>query len=237
MRKHLFLLSCLLLLSGSLFAQSTEPEGYTDFDAISSSTQYPILGKEVTSGIDYYTGTANINVALYTISSYGFKIPISLQYAFSGKKNHSHHNTIATNWELTGVGYIKRTVKGRPDEKGWLTSQGAIASNSLASEWKIDAFKNKVSIRFDGEPDFYQYILPSGKSGGFVMNYDKSISLIPYQDIKVEWMNSSVPPESYFVITDTNGVKYYFGTSDNSREISRPYTGSGSAGPNDYISA
>ena len=238
MKKYLFLLSCLLLLSGELFAQDSKPEGYTDSDGASLNAQKPTVEKIVGSSVDYYTGTANIGVSLHTISSYGFKIPVALQYTASGVKYETYANGIGDNWKLAGAGRITRTVKGQPDEAGWIAGHGTIALGDLANEWNREAIEQKISNGFDSEPDFYQFELPTGQYGSFVMNSDRSIILFPYQDIKIEWkivdinghlvdssyeMNSSIYEKSCFVITDANGIKYYFGISEDCKELSTYY--------------
>lgn len=249
MRKHLFLLSCLFLLSGSLFAQSTEPdksnaipEGTTqnatldesageegsniptvmaasEPDLISPETANPTMGREVSTGVDYYTGTGNVSVLLHTILSHGVNIPISVRYTASGVKYHDRtYTTVGTNWKMTGTGRITRVIIGEPDETGYLAGDGITGANILGTEWKASKILSRLKNKFDGQPDLYRFELPTGQSGAFVIDYNKSITLIPYQDIKVEWLNNDIYGNSYFVITDTQGVKYYFGPSEEYRQ-------------------
>ena len=197
---------------------SAAADGTMASDYAALATERPTMEKQVKSSVDYYTGTANVNVSLYTVSSYGFNIPISVQYTASGLKTDVYPTTVGLNWKLTGTGRISRFVNGQPDETGFLDGHGALAANSTASEWKNSAISSKIEDKFDGEPDLYYFELPSGLSGMFVINYDKTIALIPYQDVKVEWMNNTDYANSYFVITDAQGMKYNFGSTADSRD-------------------
>lgn len=244
MRKHLFLLFCLLLLSGGLFAQNIEPDknkntievtpiihesdgneaenlsavmaaetepSEPNYMAPLTPMEQPVLEKIAKTSVDYYTGTANVYVPLYTISSYGINIPIGLNYSAKGIKLFDSPSWCGSNWKMTGGGSIKRVLMGMPDETGWLAGHGASAATA-------GNFDDKIKNKFDGQPDFYHFELPTGETGGFVINYDKSIALIPYQDIKIQWVNNTIYNDSYFVITNAQGLKFYFGTSQAYKE-------------------
>ena len=255
MRKRLFLMSCILFISGTLFAQHSETseerseavgsmgEISTGENRISESLDEKeslnltrsaagpensgfslsagnlTMARQVGSSVDYYTGTANVNVQLYNISSYGIEIPVAVRYSASGIKLDDLPTWVGSNWNLTGGGKITRNVMGEPDETGFFNGDGYMASNSNAADWKQSAMKTKLENGFDGMPDVYSFELPTGQSGMFVINFDKSISLIPYQDLKIEWMNTSASyVNRYFVITDAQGFKFYFGSSSAYRE-------------------
>lgn len=203
-------------------ASSTSP-GETTGTASDYATlmaQSPTMPRDIQSSVDYYTGTAKVNVPLYTISASGVQIPIGVQYTASGIKTDTYPSWVGLNWKLTGIGRISRFINGQPDETGFLDGHGKKAANSDANEWKSSAISDKIDDGFDGEPDLYFFELPNGQSGLFVIDHDSTIAVIPYQDITIEWKNNEDYATSYFVITDAQGLKYRFGSKEVSREHS-----------------
>ena len=123
---------------------------------------------------------------------------------------------------MTGAGRITRMVMGEPDETGYYDPRGFNGLGSGYSTWHIPEILKALEGKYDGEPDIYRFELPTGQSGMFVIHKgqtsDKEILLIPYQDIKVEWMNNTDYANSYFVITDAQGLQYRFGSTDEYRQ-------------------
>ncbi len=248
----------MLLLSGSLFAQNTEPDnskavtgntngqtaitatsneglniqsaatGVTPPEGISSpDAANPTIRREVNSAVDYYTGTANVNVNLYTISSHGVNIPVSVKYSASGIKVDDLPTCIGSNWKMTGAGRITRMVMGEPDETGYYDPRGFNGLGSAYNTWHIPEVIKAINEKYDGEPDIYRFELPTGQSGMFVIHKgqtsDKEILLVPYQDVKIEWMNNTDYANSYFVITDAQGLQYRFGSTAEYRQSETCY--------------
>ena len=123
-------------------ASSTSP-GETTGTASDYATlmaQSPTMPRDIQSSVDYYTGTAKVNVPLYTISASGIQIPIGVQYTASGIKTDTYPSWVGLNWKLTGIGRISRFINGQPDETGFLDGHGKKAANSDA---KVRPFRTK----------------------------------------------------------------------------------------------
>lgn len=66
--------------------------------------------------VDMFTGTATVNIPLYTIQSRGGSLPISLSYNTSGVKVRQLGTSVGLGWNLNVGGMISRDVRGTPDE-------------------------------------------------------------------------------------------------------------------------
>ena len=66
--------------------------------------------------VDYYTGTARVDVPIYTYSDNDFNIPISASYASTGFQPQRQTGIIGLNWFLNCGGSITREIRGLPDD-------------------------------------------------------------------------------------------------------------------------
>jgi len=160
--------------------------------------------------VSHYTGTASINIPLYTISAGGVQVPVSLGYQASGIKVKDMETWVGLGWRLSTGGRISRMVRGaQADEEGYSKVSGTpdgIDANNLSS-WNTDKIDERNDAEFDSEPDLFFFEIP-GKSGQFVADYNGNVHLIPYQGIQVRW--NRTPYSSTFTVTDESGNRYYF---------------------------
>ena len=160
--------------------------------------------------VSHYTGTASINIPLYTISAGGVQVPVSLGYQASGIKVKDMETWVGLGWRLSTGGRISRMVRGaQADEEGYSKVSGTpdgIDANNLSS-WNTDKINERNDAEFDSEPDLFFFEIP-GKSGQFVADYNGDVHLIPYQGIQVKW--DRTPYSSTFTVTDESGNRYYF---------------------------
>jgi hypothetical protein len=66
--------------------------------------------------VDLSTGVASINIPIYTLSSHGINVPVSISYHASGIKVQDVASPVGLGWVLNAGGIISRTVLGQPDE-------------------------------------------------------------------------------------------------------------------------
>ncbi len=178
---------------------------------IPPSPESSALIRSINIPVNHYTGTASIGVPLMNIQSGGINIPISLSYQTSGIKVQDIAPWTGLGWNLSAGGKITRLVRGKPDEGGYCKEDGRAASQS----WNEEKYISRLVSDFDGQPDIFYFQLP-GRSGMFVCNYNGKAYTIPYQNIEIEWVD-----KKYWVITDENGCKYYFGNTSAEREITK----------------
>lgn len=69
------------------------------------------------SPVDYYTGTAQVNVPIYDYADNDFQFSISAGYASTGFMPQRQTGILGLNWFLNCGGSITREIKGFPDDK------------------------------------------------------------------------------------------------------------------------
>ena len=174
------------------------------------SPEAAAMMRSINIPVSHYTGTASINIPLYTISAGGVQVPVTLGYQASGIKVKDMETWVGLGWRLSTGGRISRMVRGaQADEEGYSrvsgTPDGEQANN--LSSWNTDKIDERNDAEFDSEPDLFFFEIP-GKSGQFVADYNGNVHLIPYQGIQVKW--NRTPYSSTFTVTDESGNRYYF---------------------------
>ena len=178
------------------------------------------LARNISIPMEYHTGRANVQIPLYTVQSRDLSIPITLTYQSSGIKVQDLPSWVGSGWNLSAGGKITRIVRGTPDEKKYLIPGSNTSLPFLFKHepnWTVTKFNQILDLQnhyaIDGQPDVFYFEIP-GKSGMFVFDPDGVAHTIPYQDIKVEWVD-----KEYFTIIDEKGNRYALGTSNSSKEL------------------
>lgn len=225
MKLKILSLSCLFAAALTTVTQAQTTETVSEvLSPMSSPNMATVKGFE--GKMNYYDGTMNIQIPLYTLSEFGLNVPIELRYKTSGIKVEDTASTVGLGWNLVAGGRITRIVQRDPDEseKGfcagiWWTPQslfkdayGSIPPPSVSlGRFVVDgSFLQKKKI--DLEPDLFYFEIPN-YSGLFVCDYTGKVHTIPYQNLNIKWVD-----KSYFVIKDTAGNTYTLGETDATRE-------------------
>ena len=194
------------------------------------------LGKYGDIPVSYQSGTPSISIPIYTASSGHLKHDISLSYHASGLKVQELASWVGTPWSLNAGGVITRAVRPGPDDRGFSTSNyshGHYAdygynSYLLSGANTIDDYNFARGFK-DGEPDIFTFNF-DGYVGKFYFDDDRRAVLVPQSDFRIETDYSAANGGFQgFVITVSNGTKYYFGKTGNTGttdpiEISNPCT-------------
>ncbi len=195
-----------------LIATGIAVQGYGQRQAIAPpSPQGGALMRSINIPVSYYTGTASINLPLYVAGSQGIQVPIQLDYQASGIKVNDAATWVGLGWRLVAGGRITRMVKGEPDEKGFCRSPSSTSDGYVATDltkWTIESVGTRHDNHFDSEADLFFFEFP-GASGRFFVDYDGHAWDMPYQNLKIEWLDKTLP-SSYFKITDNSGTQYLF---------------------------
>ena len=102
--------------------------GYSQFDFKQFVPQNPnvsALFKSTITPVNEYSGTANINIPIYTLQEGGLSIPISIGYATGGIQVSEESSVVGLGWSLNAGGAITRNVNGIDDfhiTKGFLAN-------------------------------------------------------------------------------------------------------------------
>lgn len=209
-----------LLLSGILFlsypdanSQQIDPQINKDAPRLIPSTPNAAALTKY-SGIDVALNTGMIKheIPLYLFSAGKLSLPISLSYSSNGVRVDEFPSLAGMSWILNAGGVITRTVNGAIDE----TATRREVSNNWGtySQEMLDYIIGYGNPYWgegnDTEPDLYSFNF-SGYSGKFVLNNALQPVIFPHTNLRVQTNFSGTTYN--FLVTDPNGIKYYFGGS------------------------
>ncbi|MFZ2783944.1 MAG: hypothetical protein WAZ36_06065 [Sediminibacterium sp.] len=176
------------------------------------------LGKYGEIPVGKYTGAASLSVPIYTISTGGIQIPISLSYNGSGIKVEEQASWVGLGWSLNAGGAIAISTVGLSDfrpNSGFLNHSYDLTTFPALSEQDK---KNMVTLISNGsldiDPDIYMYNV-NGNSGKFIIDKSamKAIS-VPRNDLQVNLPGTT--PGNEWEILDAKGNKYIFNAKETS---------------------
>ena len=183
--------------------------------------------------VDKATGSVNATIPLYTVSAGNVSLPIYLSYATSGIKSTDIEGSAGIGWNLAVGGAITRQLRGIPDDvvgdmsgtarTGWISGTTGNTINGMTiynttnppnySNVATDVtfIQNNFNYQYDTEPDIFNVSAP-GLSLQFVFDKDHNIRTIPYQDVKITYVNNipgggGIPS---FTVTNDRGITYVF---------------------------
>lgn len=172
-----------------------------------SPTAYE-LGKYGQLPIGMFTGTPNVDIPLYTYKSGNLSIPISLSYGSNGIKVDQLSTNVGLGWNLNIGGVITRIVRDESDEENeYIYPESDLHEAGYNSPVALDYFYLGGQNNVDTETDMFMYNF-LGFTGGFILDSDKSIILIPNKDLTISGYSEN--GQIGFEITDSKGIKYIF---------------------------
>ena len=193
--------------------------------------------------------SASIQVPLWVINLRDFSLPLNLTYNTSGLKVNDLHSIAGMGWSLNAGGFIKRQVRGFPDEyqgengteyKGWFDID--------QSSWfcELDSIKRYYEGEWDFQPDIFYYNI-SNEMGSFIFGSDESIHLTKLTDIRIDVDFENYDPafcDVYFSAPESMGgyfgsLNFFFtdnqGTKSYVRPIEYSYTKTSQYSPFDLL--
>ncbi len=202
-----------LALISCLFAYADQdPTPRHDYvpNVIPPSPTAAELGRYGQIPVGMFTGTPQISIPLYTMTSRQLSIPVSLSYSSNGIKVDQVASWVGLGWSLNAGGVITRIIRGQEDEKTTFPVPVNIEENCYET-W--DFLHHIWNDMLDTEPDLFSFNF-AGHSGSFVMYVNEQnewdIALIPFQDLRVEFDYIQGELDN-FTITTSDGIKYLFG--------------------------
>lgn len=161
--------------------------------------------------INERSGLVSASIPIYTYVAGNLKLPISLNYLGNGVKVDELSTWTGINWNLIAGGVITRTVKDVPDELAgsrYLYTPEDIGLMNLTDDGPNINHLITIasSSTTDTQADIFSFSF-LGISGGFYLdeNLDPVLTGLE-QNLKIDKFDPNT-----FIITDQNGVKYYFG--------------------------
>ncbi|MDH5380016.1 MAG: hypothetical protein OEW75_04140, partial [Cyclobacteriaceae bacterium] len=131
-----------------------------------------------------YTGTASVNIPLYTINFDGWNLPLSINYSSNGITTNEEASEVGLGWSLSATGVISRTIRGHDDffdggvegrHKGYVYDTNPITFDvgyepdmGSTPPDQNSYYAYLVQQKPDTEPDLFNYNF-FGYSGTFVL--------------------------------------------------------------------
>lgn len=168
----------------------------------------PSSSTRVTQGQVNNRGGVSLNIPL-ALQTAGFtNVAVGLSYYSSGTKVDEISSIVGHNWSLMAGGVITREIRDVKDNTNTPIPRLTSSDLSLISQYAEDE-------DLDTEPDLFTFQF-GNVSGSFVIA-DGKVVIMPYQELDIFIYTGF----SGIEIITTSGIKYYFGTSLDSRERTR----------------
>lgn len=213
-----FILLSVVILRQASFGQNMNAQNLTNINP--PTPEAAAFAKYVDMPVGYSTGSAQVNIPLYTITNDQLSVPISLSYNTSGIKVEEAATWVGLGWNLSAGGSLTRIVRGLPDDydtSGYMYTAETV--NYLHGiPYNSDEFSNQLSLRaytekvLDVEPDIYIYSI-LGHNGKFY--YDQvahQFVQTPYQAVKIQYVLDGTKIKGW-TLTFPDGVTAYLGLS------------------------
>lgn len=204
-----FLLTLLQLLALNLLSQ--EGQGISLPTIIPPS---PEVGKLTEAGklsTGLHSGSANVNIPIFSFKVNSAGINIALSYNSNGIKVDDIPSRVGLGWNLVAGGVVSRVIHNQPDDgtAPFLNPP----SNPYNQNGELLTYLQAVTQplpAFDTEWDEYSYSF-NGMSGRFFLDENGNGVSMPHSNVKIKvfGFNSGT---KYFEITAPDGIKYTFGS-------------------------
>ena len=240
MKKITLTIGLFVSFFGAIHAQLTPP-GEVAFDytkelqrvsSIPNSPEAAAFEKYGNTPVSLYTGTANVNIPIYTHQGREMSLPISLNYDTSGIKVDQMATQVGLGWNLNVGGRISRTVNGLPDD--YVEVSGAYETmysagvrdkvqmiNDLGSNRTFDTkqeledyfrFLEDISDnQIDSQVDFYSLTVP-GVSDMITLDVNNNMNPVAVNNprIRVQKTHGANNSLNSWTVTGEDGTKYFF---------------------------
>lgn len=213
---NLLFLLC-IFTSVQSFAQHDDELARTTPNIIPPPPNSASLGLYGQVPLNQFTGNGIINIPLHTIKTGNLEVPVSLSYSSDGIKVDQYESNVGMGWALNAGGVITRQIFDGQDSYRGRSQKPNVDPNSIEmAEWLGQAAS---APEIDTQPDIYNYNF-AGFSGKFFLDDNNVPVEIEPSGLKIEITSNFLEdgvgtpgpnrlPE--VIITDTKGVKYFFG--------------------------
>ncbi len=209
---HIILLSIFIGISNIAISQQSNDQ-LDPYDVnqvynqpVSPAPEAAELTEKSNASVSYSNGALNFSIPLLEVKTKYLNMPVSLNYSANGIKVNALSSTVGVGWSLNAGGVINRVMKGKADEDNVRINLDTVDWNNIRTVYQVA--KSVADLGADGENDLFSFKTPN-KSGHFVFDRNWNPYLIPKSNTHIDIIFSTSEIDR-FIITDENGVKYYF---------------------------
>jgi 20S proteasome alpha/beta subunit len=188
------------------------PTTYTLQSVIGPSPNASSLGQYADWPVNLYTGIPQIQIPIYEIKGRSLTVPISISYHASGNKVADIASWVGLGWALQAGGVVTRSVRGQPDETGYLYMRnqyhnpGDLSTGTTPASLDTTNVLNVVNGEQDSDPDVFMFSA-LGRSYKFIFLGNGTIVTQPFSNVKI---NVSSDFSTWTIILE-DGRKLVFG--------------------------
>lgn len=218
----------LVVVSLFLFSQKNTTAQNTPIVDVPPAPNSAAIGEYGKVPVGLFTGTVQQNISLYTISTNGFSIPISLDYRSNGVQVRDAGSNVGLGWVLNAGGAIVRTLRDQKDE--WSSTRITLPNADFNSTQMNDFLYQATSANDqDSEPDIFSFNFGSYAGKFYLTGTSPNMQavLVDPSPLKIEFLSgfySDAVDGVQIKITGPDGTIYSFGgTGAIERNYSRTY--------------
>ncbi|RXG17134.1 YD repeat-containing protein [Leeuwenhoekiella aestuarii] len=176
--------------------------------------------------VDHTSGSANIEIPIYTIKSGRITLPISISYQTSGIRVQDLSSMIGLGWNLNygyRINISKEETKVFPySTKLYKNELDALAATNRGVSW-MEEMTNSADGFYPSMHPIYNFNCGSF-SGSFFYDDNGVLQLLSKDDdLKIETINNSV--DAGFKITTPDAMEYIFDKKETSLRTTQTYPG------------
>ena len=179
-------------------------------------------GKYADIPVNHYTGTASIDIPIYSLSEGSIGHNISLNYHSAGNRVTDIASPIGLGWHLNAGGIITRVINGVKDDdkdKGYFYKGD--------EPFSFGHLNQVADGERDAEPDIFTFNF-NGNVGKFIIhpNDTEEVFMIPRSDMRIQIIEEGSNSDfgfKGFIATTPDGTKYYFGHHPTSIDLAREH--------------
>lgn len=167
--------------------------------------------------VDEFNGKVNLSIPIYQYQVGKLTLPISLNYNGAGVKVNDIATQTGINWTLDAGGVISREIRDIADEEALfnnrrvnITNQQLYYLNQADCSSGAGQIRTYVDQDYDTEVDVFRFHFANYSGSFYLDNNFIPVMVKNEQHLKIEIVGSLYADKT-FVITDPNGIKYYFG--------------------------
>ncbi len=180
--------------------------------------------------VDYYTGTARVDVPLCTYADNDFELRLTAGYASTGFQPQRQTGILGLNWFLSCGGSITREIRGHADDMtygcgGFIVDSDIKVDDKALFELQEIALSESrdrfVARGVETESDVYHFNF-MGHAGTFHFNGRREVCVYDtggnHGTYEITFHRSPNDTPSHFTIRTADGYQYTFGGDNNAVE-------------------
>ncbi len=195
-------------------AKPFRPAMTADELVVTPSPEVGTLPQVRQAEVDLSTGTAILSYPLLEWTVGSMPVRIGLHYRVGAFTTDELPGCVGLGWNLTGTGFVSRTIVGQPDELRTFDMR-------TSSDADTDYIERLLDYRADASLDRYSYSCP-GASGQFVISGSEIVQ-IPKTNNRIELIGEVDRGVRDFRITTPDGTRYDFTRREHINYRQKPY--------------